>query len=417
MPALDALLEENPRFVEISYYKGLQAVIAGDLDEADAQLERAYTWRPRWASVANSRGNVLMTAEDFERAADFYDRALALVPDHPEALLGKVRALTFAGRYHDALAAIDALLALERWYIGDARYWRAVNEVQLERHDEAWDDIERAAKLITNADVPKLAGVIAVRRQQWPVARAKFEEAQQRNGADCETSFYLATVLAAQRQWAGIGGRVRQNSGLPRRSAGGSAGGDRAVAGSGRLPERQARQIARREQQLAANIRMRATSWFNTAAGSFNLSRHDEARQLRGAGDRRSPVRRPGARPPGAASLRYALKCVPCRTVEAGPQAGPRRVPVYWEDAFACRQGLYQRQPVQTSPTRCGGTSPSSPTSTTARRRSSTRCCTRAARSARTSGSPSARWTTPSSSASAASPFSRRTRPSTTATC
>ncbi len=70
-----------------------------------------------------------------------------------------------------------------------------------------------------------------------------------------------------------------------------------------------------------------------------------------------------------------------------------------------------------TSPIRCGGTSPSSPTSTTARPRSSTRCCTRAARSARTNASPSARWTTPISSASAASPFSRRTPPSTTTTC
>jgi tetratricopeptide (TPR) repeat protein len=278
MPALEALLDENPRFLEVSYYRGLQAVIAGDLDEADAQLGRAHTWRPRWAPVAVSRGNVLMTAEDFERAADFYDRAVALVPDHPEALLGKIRALTFAGRYQEALIAVDALLALERWYVGDARYWRAVNEVQLERHDEAWDDIERAAKLVTNADVPKLAGVIAVRRQQLPVARAKFEEALQRNDADCETSFYLATVLAEQREWpASVDAFVRTADCLDRAQEDLQAEIARLRA-PGVSPERQARQIARREQQLAANVRMRATSWFNTAAGSFNLSRHDEAR-------------------------------------------------------------------------------------------------------------------------------------------
>jgi tetratricopeptide (TPR) repeat protein len=98
MPALDALLQDDSRFVEISYYKGLQAVIEGDLDEADAQLERAYMWRPRWASVANSRGNVLMTAEDFERAADLYDRALVVAPGHPEAMLGKIRALATGAR-------------------------------------------------------------------------------------------------------------------------------------------------------------------------------------------------------------------------------------------------------------------------------------------------------------------------------
>ena len=66
--------------------------------------------------------------------------------------------------------------------------------------------------------------------------------------------------------------------------------------------------------------------------------------------------------------------------------------------------------------TRTAATSPSSPTSITARRRSSMRCCIRAARSAPTSESPSARWTATSSSASAASPSLPRTPPSTTTT-
>jgi hypothetical protein len=43
--------------------------------------------------------------------------------------------------------------------------------------------------------------------------------------------------------------------------------------------ERRARQIARREQQLVAQARMRATSWFNTAAACFNLTRYMEAKQ------------------------------------------------------------------------------------------------------------------------------------------
>ena len=37
--------------------------------------------------------------------------------------------------------------------------------------------------------------------------------------------------------------------------------------------------IARREQQLAAQARMRATSWFDTAAACFNLMRYMEARE------------------------------------------------------------------------------------------------------------------------------------------
>ena len=67
--ALKELLEGDPRFLEITYYMGLDAMIQGDLDGADAQFERAYNWRPRWARVANTRGTVFMTAEEFERAA------------------------------------------------------------------------------------------------------------------------------------------------------------------------------------------------------------------------------------------------------------------------------------------------------------------------------------------------------------
>src|SRR5205814_3985341 len=60
-------------------------------------------------------------------------------------------------------------------------------------------------------------------------------------------------------------------------------------------------------------------------------------------------------------------------------------------------------------------TSPSSPTSTTARPRWSTNCCSSRAPLPRTSTSRSASWTRTTSSASAASPSWRRTAPSATA--
>ena len=70
----------------------------------------------------------LITLEEFDEAVEFFDRTLAVVPAFPDALLGKVRALTYLGRHEDALVTVDQLLALERWLVGDARYWRALNE-------------------------------------------------------------------------------------------------------------------------------------------------------------------------------------------------------------------------------------------------------------------------------------------------
>jgi len=154
--------------------------------------------------------------------------------------------------------------------------------VQLERNDAAWEDIERAAKLISNADVSKLAGVIAVRRQQFPVARVKFEEAQRQNGMDCEVPFYLGTVLVEERDWAGAAEALITAADCFDRSQGvieGQIARIHAASVSGPSSARQAKQIARREQQLAAEARMRATSWFNTAAAWFNLSRYADAKR------------------------------------------------------------------------------------------------------------------------------------------
>ena len=241
-------------FSRSAYYMGLEAVIQGDLDEAESQFERAFSWRPRWARVANTLGTVFMTAEDFERAAGFYDRALEVVPDYAEALLGKVRALTFLGRYLEAVAVTDTLLALERWYIGDARYWRAMNEVQLGQDDAAWDDVERAAKLITNAEVPKLAGIIAVRRQQLAVARAKFEEV-----ACSETTRTVRCRSTWARSWWNSGSgqaRWRRSSQPPRASIGaqeaieGQIARIRATSTAG-APAR--RQLVRRGKSRGAN--------------------------------------------------------------------------------------------------------------------------------------------------------------------
>jgi tetratricopeptide (TPR) repeat protein len=274
---LERLFEADGRFTEITYFKGLQKLLSGDLDAADAEFERAYAWRPRWAAVANTRANLFVTAEEFERAADFYDRALAIRPGYVEAMLGRLRALTYAGRSEEAVAAADALLALERWFVGDARYLRALNETVLNRIDEAWDDVEGAAKLITNADVPKLAGVIAVRRQQLAVAREKFEEAHSRQTSDCEIPFYLGTVVAEQREWS------RTVDVLTEAIACFDASEDAIrqdivrIRASNAAPDRQMRQIGRREQQLAAQARMRITSWFNVAAASFNLGHYPQA--------------------------------------------------------------------------------------------------------------------------------------------
>jgi tetratricopeptide (TPR) repeat protein len=276
---LRSMLAADARFVEIAYYLGLFAVGERKLDEADLRFEEAYAWRQQWPTVTQSIANVAMTSEEFERSLTFYNRTLDMEPQAVDARLGKIRALTYLGRNEDAIATADDLIA-QHWFVGDARYWRALNESELERYDEGWADIEAAAKLLINADVPKLAGLIAYRRQQLEVSRGRFEQAHTRNPNDCETTFYLGVVLAEQRSWAPTAD-VLVNA-AQCLAANEIAYHDEiaSIQASNDPPARKAGKITRREAYIAKGRRQIATSWFDIAVACYNLSRRAEARQF-----------------------------------------------------------------------------------------------------------------------------------------
>lgn len=280
---LEALVAVEPRFHELQYHLGLvalgsQSQTTPDLDAADARFLAAYEWRQDWPALTLAIGNVAMSAEDFPRALDFYQRTLELIPEDPDALAGTIRALTYANRHTDAVAAADRMVATGR-NPGEAYYWRALNFARLKDDERAWQDVERASGSLANADVPKLAGIVAINRRDFVVARERLELALVRRRGDCETAFYLQGVLAEQRDWepaarvaAEAAACFETEEEQLRRELD-------ALNSVAMTAERRARQVARREQQLAGDARMRVTAWFNAAAANFNLARTDEARR------------------------------------------------------------------------------------------------------------------------------------------
>jgi tetratricopeptide (TPR) repeat protein len=286
---LQGLLEKEPRFGEAHYYLGLAALAgqtragapagAPDLEAADRQFLAAYEWRAHWPSVTLAIGNTAMTAEDFERALAFYDETLLLVPGHADALLGRIRSLTYVKRHRDAILTADELLSAGR-NPGDARYWRALNEEQLDEHDLAWEDVELAERVMVNADVPKLAGIIAINRRELAVARQRLETSLKRR-PDCDTGYYLQIVLSEQREWDNVA-RVAADTATCFDMTEASLLDEiaRFQSAANLTPERRDRYIARREEQISANSRMRANALFNAAAASFNLGRRDDARSF-----------------------------------------------------------------------------------------------------------------------------------------
>jgi tetratricopeptide (TPR) repeat protein len=278
--ALNHLLNTDPRFVEVHYPLGVAAKIAGETDAAVDHWQRAAAWRARWPAVTQALGTASLAFEDFDQAVNYFDRTLLVTPDRPDALLGKAEALTYGGHHADALVSLDRLLTVARWNLGDAHYFRALNEAQLGRNDAAWADVELAAKSVINADVPKLAGVIAYRRQQLDIARTKFELARGRNRRDCEIQFYLGMVLSEQKAWSETAQVLRDAATCLTREAEHLRAEIAEVRASNQPADRQTRQIARREQQIASGERLKVTAWFNLAVASYNLSRVDDARSF-----------------------------------------------------------------------------------------------------------------------------------------
>lgn len=281
---LNALAAVDPQFEELQYHLGLfalgaQTQTAPDLEAADARFEAAYAWRQDWPSLTLAIGNVAMSAEDFPKALDYFQRTLDLAPDEPEALVGTIRALTYADRHREAVAAADRMVATGR-SPGEAYYWRALNHARLKDDARAWEDVERASAALANADVPKLAGIIAINRRDFTVARQRLELALSRRRTDCETAFYLQTVLAEQRDWEPTARIAAEAAACFEVEEEGLRAELASLRDQPMTEERRARQVSRREQQLANDARMRATAWFNAAAANFNLSRGDEARRF-----------------------------------------------------------------------------------------------------------------------------------------
>jgi tetratricopeptide (TPR) repeat protein len=278
--SLTNLLERQPRYIEVVYWLAQVAQGRRQIEEAERNFAIAFKWRPRWPAVTFALGDVYFAFEENDRALEFFERTLEVAPEHPEALIGQIKALSLLGRTKEAFAAIDTVLAAEtRVFPGEVFYWRAWNFTQIQDLDMAWTAIEEANRLWVNSEVSKLGGIIAYRRWQRPAAIQRFQAALKLAPEDCETAYYLGIVHAEQREWPATrtvfegAARCLESA---RESFKQEIG---TIEASSWDPSRKARLIARREAQIEASARMLATSWFNIAVASFNLGSKDEARQ------------------------------------------------------------------------------------------------------------------------------------------
>jgi tetratricopeptide (TPR) repeat protein len=116
------------------------------LDAALANYDRALALRPNHAEALRNRGAALHKLKRFDEALASYDRAIAVQPNCAEALYNRGITLHELQRFDEALASYDHALALQPDHAG-AHNNRGNTLHKLKRFDEALASYDRALAL------------------------------------------------------------------------------------------------------------------------------------------------------------------------------------------------------------------------------------------------------------------------------
>ena len=167
-----------------------------DLDEAVRLLQSASAAFRQSPAIATTAGDVYQMIEAWTEAQEAYDAALALVPNHPDALIGRTVSLSHLRQHDAAIATATRLIEGSRWFLGQAFYWRAWNQFQLASYPDARADADRARSLLVAPAVYLLSGLIDWRLMRRESAEHEFEEALKMDFGQCDAALFLGHVRA-----------------------------------------------------------------------------------------------------------------------------------------------------------------------------------------------------------------------------
>jgi tetratricopeptide (TPR) repeat protein len=194
---LQAVQTAVPEFVDADYALGRYALRDPEKPDQDAALRlfrSAAAAFPTSTSIPTTIGNLYQAWEDWANALVAFDQALALLPSHPDAMLGRVISLSNLDRHDEAIAAATRLIDAGRWHLGQAFYWRAWNHFSTGNNQAARSDADRTRTLMVNPAVFVLSGMIEWRFLRREPAEVEFQEALTMDFGQCEAAFYLGGV-------------------------------------------------------------------------------------------------------------------------------------------------------------------------------------------------------------------------------
>jgi tetratricopeptide (TPR) repeat protein len=197
--ALVAIQQNDPEFAELDYLLGQYSLLERPRPDYDLALQRltgAAEAFPQSPAIRTVLGDVRQTREEWPEALEAYEEVIAMMPTHRDALLGRTIALSHLLRHDEAIDAATRVIDLGGWFMGQAYYWRAWNHFNIGNMPLARADIDRAKRLMVNASVFLLSGLVEWRARRTDSAQREFEQAQTLDPSACDATLYLGGVRA-----------------------------------------------------------------------------------------------------------------------------------------------------------------------------------------------------------------------------
>jgi tetratricopeptide (TPR) repeat protein len=141
----ESLLTKHDFFDALHLLAVVQSLL-GKRELALASFDCALAVRPNHAEALSNRGVTLRDLKRFDEALASYDRALTIWPDHAEALSNRGLILHDLKRFAEALASYDRALAVRPNY-AIALFNRGLTLHELNRFDEALASFDHALTL------------------------------------------------------------------------------------------------------------------------------------------------------------------------------------------------------------------------------------------------------------------------------
>jgi tetratricopeptide (TPR) repeat protein len=276
--SLEGVLSEEPKFAEVHLFLGELAYEGKKLLSAEGQFRKAYKIFPKSLSVLVFLAGIHFALEEYDESIGFYEDALRLAPEYREALLGKAICLGYMEKHEYAMLVLKKLIDLGRYYMGEAYFWLAWNQNELEMIEDAQRNVNRTEDyLVGDVGVLALQGVIAYKLGKLNEAEAYLNQALILQNNHCDSIYYMAKIDVLREDW--------ENSGTHYEKAGfcysclerALEARIKEIEKSPMSLERKAKQILRKKAQLRKITLTKATCFYNGAAGYFNCGLENKA--------------------------------------------------------------------------------------------------------------------------------------------